>query len=590
MFQSIRWRIAIPYVLLIILTMLGLGVYLSNFMRQVYLSDLEAELISEARLAGDDLSASLTAAVDPVELDALARHWASLLDRRVTIILADGSVAGESHEDRSQMDNHLNRPEIQQALAQGQGSSTRFSRTVGYEMMYTAVPVIANGQVTGFVRVAVPLQQVQANVSRLQGALAGVTLLTAILAILLAAWIAARTTRPIRELTQAAVRLANGDLHGRIIPTTPDEVGRLTQAFNGMAVHLRAQIEALEAERSKMAAVLNEMTDGVLIVDASGRVQLLNQTAERMFGVHTSDAMGRSLVEVLRHHQLVELWQRCQETGESQAATIEISSKRLYLQGTAAPMGAAMPGSTLLLFQNLTRLRRLETVRRDFISNISHELRTPLASLKALTETLQEGALDDPPAARRFLQRMETEVDALSLMVSELLELARIESGRVPLQLQPARPIDLISQPVERLRLQAERAGLSITVDSPADLPPILGDPSRLEQVIVNLLHNAIKFTPPGGEIQVRAMLQDIPAQGKRILFSVSDTGVGIPADELPRIFERFYKTDRARSSGGTGLGLAIARHLVEAHGGSIWAESSEGRGSTFYFAIPVAS
>jgi two-component system phosphate regulon sensor histidine kinase PhoR len=255
----------------------------------------------------------------------------------------------------------------------------------------------------------------------------------------------------------------------------------------------------------------------------------------------------------------------------------------------------------MLLFQNLTQQRFLENVRRDFISNLSHELRTPLASLKALTETLQEGALEDPPAAQRFLQRMDAEVDALSQMVSELLELARIESGRVPLQMQPLSPGDVVSNAVERLSVQAERADLEIILDCPDDLPEIFADPPRLEQVLVNLLHNAIKFTPAGGKILLTTRVADASgmpppiypsetiSRKSGVLFSVQDTGVGIPSDDLPRIFERFYKADRARSSGGTGLGLAIARHSVEAHGGRIWAESVEGQGSTFYFYIPLA-
>jgi two-component system phosphate regulon sensor histidine kinase PhoR len=311
-------------------------------------------------------------------------------------------------------------------------------------------------------------------------------------------------------------------------------------------------------------------------------VQLLNLAAENLFGIRSEQALGQSFVQVVRHHQLVELWENARETGEEQVAAYEFGPHQVFLQVIAIPFDVTLQGNVLLVLQDLTRLRRLETVRRDFLSNISHELRTPLASLRALVETLLEGGLEDQPAARRFLGQMETEVDSLTQMVQELLELTRIESGRVPLQLENIAPGDLLRSAVERLQLQAERAGLEITLDSPDDLPPVLADPQRLEQVLVNLLHNAIKFTPSGGEIRLAAEIRD-----NDILFTVADTGVGIPADELPRIFERFYKTDRARSGRGTGLGLAIARHLVQAHGGQIWGESVEGAGSTFYFRIP---
>jgi two-component system, OmpR family, phosphate regulon sensor histidine kinase PhoR len=584
-FHSIRWRIAIPYVILITIIMLASGIYLSSFMRQTYKNELKSELLAEARLVADNLITPLqTSNPTSEQINSLASHWSKLLNRRVTIIAANGTVLGDSSEDPAEMENHLNRPEIKQALSQGEGDSSRYSQTVGYDMMYAAVRVQYDGKTLGFARIAVPLRQVDAYITQLQSALVGIAAGTLLLVILLATWIASRTTRPLRDLTKAADQISKGDLESHLIPETPDEVGQLTQAFNLMAEKLNEQINVLETERSKMAAVLQQMTDGVIIVNDDGMIQLFNPAAENLFAVSSKEAMGHSLVEVLRNHQVVDLWQSCLETEETQVTTLEISTKRLYLQIVATPLGQALPGSTLLLFQNLTRVRQLETIRRDFISNISHELRTPLASLKALTETLQEGALDDPPAAHRFLQRMETEVDSLSLMVSELLELSRIESGRVPLQLTPSRPLEIISDAVDRLRLQAERAGLEMQIECPNDLPAVLADPNRLEQVLVNLLHNAIKFTPSGGEILISAN----PLDGQ-IVFSVKDTGVGIPSIDLPRIFERFYKADRARSTGGTGLGLAISRHLVEAHGGRIWAESLEGQGSTFSFSIPQA-
>jgi two-component system phosphate regulon sensor histidine kinase PhoR len=249
----------------------------------------------------------------------------------------------------------------------------------------------------------------------------------------------------------------------------------------------------------------------------------------------------------------------------------------------------------VVILQDLTKIRRLDTVRRDFISNISHELRTPLASLKALVDTLRDGALEDPPAAQRFLDRIETEVDALTQMVQELLELSRIESRQAPLSLDPTSVADVVIPPTERLRPQAERASLSLRVDVPSELPHVLADTERVQQVVTNLVHNAIKFTQPGGQVSVRAYADGgdgrSPVDVSRdptVVIEVADTGVGIPIDDVPRIFERFYKADRARSGGGTGLGLAIAKHIVQGHGGHIWAESVEGQGSTFCFSLPA--
>ena len=323
------------------------------------------------------------------------------------------------------------------------------------------------------------------------------------------------------------------------------------------------------------------MTDGVLIADAGGKVTLANPAAEGLFEV--KNAIGHTVAEVLRQHKLVEAWRRSRETGLPQEESVELSARRQFLQLVVLP--DQQSGGSLLLVQNLTRVRRLETIRRDFISNVSHELRTPLASLKALTETLRDGALEDPKAAHRFLGRIETEVDALTQMAQELLELTRIESGQVPLEFKAIPAASLLLSAADRMRAQAERAGLVIRLGAPQDTTNVRADPSRLEQVLVNLIHNALKFTHPGGEVVL-----SVQTEKEVVRFAVRDTGVGIPVDDLERIFERFYKADRARSGGGTGLGLSIARHIVEAHGGSIWAESEEGRGSTFYFTIPLAS
>jgi len=564
--------------------MLVLGVYISSFAKSSYLADLESHLHDEAALISDTVKPQLLNSPNIQSVDALAKHWSEIVNARVTIIGADGTVLGESLEDRTKMDNHSTRPEILQARSNGWGSATRFSDTVRYDMLYVAVAAKQADQLLGFVRLALPLQSVQQNIRHIQWTIGIATLATGLLAAILAIWIANRTTRPLRELIQAADQMAAGKLDKRLIPNTHDEIGNLTHSFNEMAAQLSAEIKALNAERGRIIAVLNTMNDGVIIVDAENSIQLVNPAALAMFNITETEALGHSLILVIRQFQLDELLTLCHKTNQTQTTILEIPARQQYLQATATPLGEALPGNTLLLFQNLTRLRRLETIRQDFISNISHELRTPLASLKALTETLQEGALEDPPAAKRFLGRMETEVDAITQMVEELLELSRIESGRVPLSLAPTPAHEMIAQAVERLITQAERAGLAIEIQCPDSLPKVLADLKRLVQVIVNLLHNAIKFTPLRGQITLSARQQN-----NLVLLSVQDTGVGIPADDLARIFERFFKSDRARSGGGTGLGLAIARHLVEAHGGTIWAESIEGRGSTFYFTVPVA-
>jgi two-component system phosphate regulon sensor histidine kinase PhoR len=385
--------------------------------------------------------------------------------------------------------------------------------------------------------------------------------------------------RRLANLSKIVRQTAEGDWPVLNLPENERRLEELSNAVRNLALAQQSQLANLEDQRARLADVLDQMTDGVLIVDPEGQVVLTNPAARRLFNV--KNLAGRSVAEVLRHHQLVEIWQHCCETGKAQNESIELPARRQFLQLNAIP-DRLIPGGSLLFVQDLTRLRRLETVRRDFISNLSHELRTPLASLKALTETLNEGALEDPPAARRFLGRMETEVDALTQMTNELLELTRIESGQVPLDLKPVAPTRLLHSASDRMKLQAERVGLTIEIQLPAHLPLVLADAPRLEQVLVNLIHNAVKFTPPGGKINLTAEQDE-----RYIRFGVQDTGAGIPPEMLPRIFERFYKADRARSSGGTGLGLSIARHLVEAHGGKIWAESQEGQGSYFYFTLP---
>jgi len=389
-------------------------------------------------------------------------------------------------------------------------------------------------------------------------------------------WLAWRYRQLKNQLVEYSRSIRKNEIQN--IPPNAKELDDLSSAVSSLISTFDLKNSALDSERARLATVLDQLTDGVLIADAHGLIQFANPAAGKLF--QTSNPIQRSITEVVRNHQLVEAWRRCQQTRQMQTESVEVPARHQFLQLVVIP--DTHSSGSLLLVQDLTRLRRLETVRRDFVSNLSHELRTPLASLKALAETLQEGALDDPPAARHFIDQIQVEVDALTQMVNELLELSKIESGRFTLDLAPVAACDLLDSASRRMQLQAERAGLNLRVECTDDLPNVRIDSQRLEQVLVNLIHNAVKFTRAGGEVTLIAEAID-----GSIRFAVRDSGVGIAEEEVPRIFERFYRVDKSRTGSGTGLGLSIAKHIVEAHGGKIWVESVNGQGSTFYFTIP---
>jgi two-component system phosphate regulon sensor histidine kinase PhoR len=406
-----------------------------------------------------------------------------------------------------------------------------------------------------------------------------------VLATGLAIYVANWVSEPVRDLTEVVQRMANGDLNARLLPSTEDEVGQLTHAFNLLGEQLQEQITALTKERTRLTTILENMADGVVITNERGIVEMINSAAGRILDVSPQQSIGQSFSAIARHHHLIDLWHLSRERGEEQIEALETNLPHgRFLQVIITPLPDRLAPGYLVILQNLTRIRRLETIRRDFISNISHELRTPLASLRAIAETLQDGAIDDPPVARRFLRHIASEVNAMSQLINELLELSRIESGKVPLEKHPTPVSELIIPPTERLLPQAERSGLTVDISIPEDLPLVYVDAERIQLVITNLVHNALKFTPVGGNVTVRGALRD---DGVHI--TVEDTGIGIPQEEQSRIFERFYKADRARSGRGTGLGLAIAKHIIQAHGGRIWVESEPNVGSAFTFTLPLS-
>lgn len=585
LFKTIRGRVAFSYMLLIALTMGALAWYILGFVRSTYIDQLADQLAAEARLIAE-FAPHLFEAQGGSDADALADRYAGILNARVTLIDSAGKVIGDSEAEVSAMLNHLQRPEIVDARRQGLGVERRYSDTVQYDALYVAAPVRLESGEPAYVRLAVPLRAIDATVGMLRRRILGTTGLMLLVALVLGVILAEKTARPIRELTTAVQRAAQGDLSVRLVPRSQDEVGILTGDFSTMTDRLRSTIDELSRERSEAAAILAHMADGIVITDPSGRIQLINEAALRILGTTKEAALGRSLPQIAREEEIILTLRACLADRREQSELVELSRTDQFVQLIATPIssGEEEGARCLIVLQDLGQIRRLETVRRDFVSNISHELRTPLASLRAIVDTLRGGAIDDPPAAAHFIERMDVEIEDLTLMVEALLELSRVESGQAPIRLAPISVSEVVDPAIERLRPQAARGELTLDANLPAGLPPILADAEQLHIVITNLIQNAIHFTPAGGHISVEAK-----EVGDVVSISVRDTGIGIPADLLPRVFERFYKADRSRASRGSGLGLAIARHIVQAHGGEISASSTEGQGSVFTFTVLAA-
>ena len=409
------------------------------------------------------------------------------------------------------------------------------------------------------------------------------SLITSFILVLAAAWYTDQKVGSVEQLAVALEAKARDSTHQLLLPESHGMVGRVVHAIRQIEYKGEKQRAKRLRDNDRLLSVLTNMADGVVILNASGRVRLLNPAAERLLDVEADIAIGRTFIQVARDHRIAELWQQSQETSTEVSQALELVGNQ-FVQVVLTPFLKGVARGYLVLIQDLTEMHHLQTVRQDFVANVSHELRTPLASLRALTDTLIDGALDDPPAAQHFLKQIEVEVDSMNQVVQELLDLSLLEAGKSPLTRDSITPYDLIVPTVERLQPQATKAQVGLQVDVPTMLPLFNVDVLKLQLVTINLMQNAIKFTPSGGEIRVSAI-----EQNGSIIVTVKDNGVGIADEDLGRIFERFYKSDRARAGGGTGLGLAIAKHIVQAHNGQIWVEHNEQRGSKFSFSVPIS-
>ncbi|MEO8289155.1 MAG: ATP-binding protein [Chloroflexota bacterium] len=588
-------RLALSYAVLVLVMGGILALLLGGEFEQQEESALLRELSDQARAVGYSAEPLFTQSAPITATNQLAHEMSALFGTRVTLIRPDGVVVGDSEDAPSGMENHANRPEVAQALSRPGvvGSSSRVSATVRRSLLYVAVAV-TSGQgrpaVVGVARVAYPMTAVEQARNTLWTSLALTVLLVSLLALLLGTLVVRSIIGPLSRLKAVALRFGEGDFSARVHIDSHDEIGDLGRVLNSTADRLGTLIEQRTEDRNRMAAVLENMHDGIILTDTQGRIEGMNPAAAMLFDTTPEEATGRTLIQLTHDHELHSSLRTVLSTPmDWHRLEMEVGKNSISALVTGVPSPNRGGPNGLVVLQNVTELRRLERVRRDFVANIGHEIRTPLTSIKLLVETLSTAIDEDPEAAKNFLSRIDVELDGLTQLVRELLELSRIESGRVQLNRRAVPVADLLERATARLRAQAERAGLTLTVNVAPGLPSADADPERIEQVLVNLLHNAIKFTEPGGQITLGA-----DRDPSSVVICVADTGVGVPTEDLPRIFERFYKVDKSRTGsrdrdGGTGLGLAIAKHLVQAHGGQIWAESNPGEGTTFYFSIPLS-
>jgi two-component system phosphate regulon sensor histidine kinase PhoR len=582
MSRSIYWKITIPLSLLVLIGMVVLGFYVVDSTRNNQVNQLEAQLTNEAKLVADISLPFLTDVSKHNQLETIAKTTGQQIQSRITIIARDGTVLADSEQNPQTMENHASRPEVIQALSSGVGQSIRYSATLHEDMMYVAVPVVDQGQVLGIARVALPLTAVQSSVNDAVKAMVPVMAVVTVLVVLATALLARTITRPVRQIIRVAEGIAAGNFDQQIPIQTKDEIGRLGRVFNEMSSKLKTTMSTITDERTMLVNVLSGLTDGVIMTDSEENIMLVNPAAERLFNFRESKATARPLIEAVQDYEIDNAVKKCLKTFTEQTALLDSPTGK-FLRVIVVPIVAAKSTAALVLFQDLTELRNLQTMRRELVGNISHELRTPIAGIKVMVETLMASAGRDKEKTTELLSRIDNEVDRLTQMVSELTELSRIESGRAELKLEPLNLNLLVEEAVTQLKSLAKKQQVTISTALDKGLPDVEADKERIRQTIINLVHNAIKFNHPRGKVSISTK-----TEGATVVVSVSDTGIGISKDDLPHVFERFYKADESRSKDGSGLGLAIAKHTIQAHGGNIWAKSQQGEGSIFSFSIPL--
>jgi len=585
--KRLLWQLFSSHLFIIVVSLVALTWYASRAVPRFYLKQKAGELEARARLLEGEIAGRLVSG-QTVSVDSLCKDLGRKTATRITVILTSGRVIGDTEEDPAVMDNHAKRPEIMEALAGQKGISTRYSPTLGQKLMYAALPLRQGDDIIGVIRTSIPLISISTILGDIRRNLALGGVVVAVLAAAMSLMIARRISRPLERMKEGAERFARGELMTRLPVPASEELGGLAQAMNEMASQLDERIRTATTQRSQLEAVLSSMVDGVMAVDTEEHVISMNQAAGQLLGVNPDEVQGLAIQEILRNSDLLRFVARTLGSMwpvEGDIILGDESEKSLQAHGTILHDAEGRGIGALIVLNDVTRMRRLENVRREFVANVAHEIRTPVTSIKGFAETLLDDALSDQKSTRNFLRVIARQTDRLNAIIEDLLTLARIEeeAERAEVELKEQRIVAPLRAAVQICEGEASAKG--ITIDLACD-QSITGriNSTLLEQAVANLIDNAIKYSEPKSSIHVGAASGD-----GEIIISVRDEGCGISQEHLPRLFERFYRVDKARSRklGGTGLGLAIVKHIIQAHAGRVSVTSAPGQGSTFRLHLP---
>lgn len=591
---NIQYKITLIFSLIIAVILCGVFVYLHQNIKNQILHQIHTSLQHQTKLSNLYIQLNYPENQSVTLIDQLADRVANEIELRVTIIDTDGKVVGDSVLDPaeiSQVDNHLYRPEIQEALKNGFGQSLRYSQTLKKKLLYQAIVLKhADSQDhLGYVRLAVPLNEVQVFTDSLKRLIL-ISLGFAFLVSIIFGFLASNIiSKPIKSVSSIAQGIATGDFSQRAEVYANDELSDLAVSVNNMSKQIKERIDEVNTSRMRLEAVLLSMFDGVIVVGTNGKIILMNKALRELLQI-TEEVVGKKPIEVIRNVEVQEIISRLLKN-EGTVVSKEISllfpeEKELIVHAAPVSMNNAIDG-LVIVFHDVSDLKRLETIRKDFVANVSHELRTPITNIKGYAETLLEGALKDPENSEDFTRVIYTEAERLAKLVEDVLDLSRIESGKINFDFKPHDIQSLVDRVEKGLRKQIQKKGITFTKEIPDNLPTVLCDAPSIAQVLLNLIENAVKYNKDGGSITVRAkVVSDF------MEISISDTGIGIPQDDIDRIFERFFRVDKAHSReiGGTGLGLSIVKHLIQSHQGELIVNSQIDLGSEFTFTLPIAA